>query len=114
MEYARTKDAQRYDFERASYFEDFLSEILKATHADGVNVIVAFAWSVMDNNEFESYEQQYGLQLVNRTAPGLPRTYKRSTFDYVDFFHSRFKPSGAAGVVQQAEDGQVTANGGKT
>ena len=39
--------------------------------------------------------------------------HKRSIFDYVDFFHSRFKPSGAAGVVQQAEDSQVTANGGK-
>ena len=99
-EYARTKDAKRYDFERASYFEDFVSEILKATHEDGVNVIAAFAWSIMDNNEFGSYEQRYGLQLVNRTVSGLSRTYKRSIKDYVDFFHSSFKPSGAAGMVQ--------------
>lgn len=76
-------------------------------------MIAALAWSIMDNNEFGSYEQQYRLQLVNRTAPRLSRTYKRSIFNYVDFFHSSFKPSGAAGMVQQAEDGQVTTNGGK-
>ena len=91
MEYARTVDAQRYDFERATYYERFLAETLKAMYVDGVNVVAAFAWSIMDNNEFGSYEQQYGLQLVNRTNAGLERTFKRSMFDYVDFFHQRVK-----------------------
>ena len=31
----------------------------------------------MNNNEFGRYEHQYGLQLVNRTASGVPRTHKR-------------------------------------
>lgn len=96
MESARTPDAQRYDYERARYYEGFLEEMLKAMYEDGVKVVGAFAWSIMDNNEFGSFEQQYGLQLVNRTLPGLPRRYKRSMFDYVDFFRGRVQgPSGS-------------------
>jgi len=30
-------------------------------HLDGVNVIGALAWNFVDNNEFESFENQYGL-----------------------------------------------------
>ena len=40
-----------------------------------------------DNNEFGSYDQQYGLQMVNRTNREFTRSYKRSLFDFVDFFH---------------------------
>jgi hypothetical protein len=40
-----------------------------------------------DNNEFGSYDQQYGLQMVNRTNGEFTRIYKRSLFDFVDFFH---------------------------
>lgn len=40
-----------------------------------------------DNDEFVSYLQQYGLQHVNRTNGEFTRSYKRSFFDYVDFFH---------------------------
>jgi hypothetical protein len=41
-----------------------------------------------DNNEFGQYDQQYGLQLVNRTNGEFTRSFKRSLFDYVDFFHT--------------------------
>lgn len=47
-----------------------------------------------DNNEFGSYDQQYGLQMVNRTNGEFTRSYKRSLFDYVDFFH-KFIESGS-------------------
>jgi hypothetical protein len=40
-----------------------------------------------DNKEFGQYDQQYGLQLVNRTNGEFTRSYKRSIFDFVDFFH---------------------------
>lgn len=83
----RTPDAQRYDLERSLYYQDFLQETLKAIHEDGVNVIGALAWSIMDNNEFGSYEEQYGMQTVNRTDGKFTRRYKRSMFDLVDFFH---------------------------
>ncbi|KAE8385666.1 glycoside hydrolase superfamily [Aspergillus alliaceus] len=86
LESNRTLDAQRYDLERTLYYQDFLTETLKAIHEDGINVIWALAWSLADNNEFGRYEEQYGLQTVNWTDGKFTRTYKRSLFDYVDFF----------------------------
>ncbi|XRM47531.1 hypothetical protein ABZX51_010502 [Aspergillus tubingensis] len=80
-------NAQRYDLERTLYYQDFLEEMLKAIHEDGVNVIGTLAWSYLDNNEFGSYANQYGMQSVNRTNGTWERRYKRSIFDYVDFFH---------------------------
>jgi beta-glucosidase/6-phospho-beta-glucosidase/beta-galactosidase len=84
----KSLDAQRYDLERTLYYQDFLHETLKAIHEDGINVIGALAWSFADNNEFGSFANQYGMQTVNRTDGAFTRHYKRSFFDYVDFFHS--------------------------
>ncbi|KAE8144486.1 glycoside hydrolase superfamily [Aspergillus avenaceus] len=86
LEANRTLDAQRYDLERTLYYQGFLTETLKSIHEDGVRVIGALAWSLADNNEFGSYAEQYGLQTVNRTDGIFTRTYKRSLFDYIDFF----------------------------
>ncbi len=87
MEYAETVVAQRYDLERTLYYQWFLREMLKSIYEDHVNVIGTLAWSFLDNDEFYSYLQQYGLQHVNRTNGEFTRSYKRSIFDYVDFFH---------------------------
>jgi beta-glucosidase/6-phospho-beta-glucosidase/beta-galactosidase len=83
---------QRYDLDRSLYYQDYLAEMLKAKYEDGVNVIGALAWSFVDNNEFGSYEQQFGMQAVNRTG-SFERTYRRSFFDYVDFFHQHVAQS---------------------
>ncbi|PYI14686.1 beta-glucosidase [Aspergillus violaceofuscus CBS 115571] len=83
----RSLNAQRYDLERTLYYHFFLREVLTAIHEDGINVIGALAWSVLDNDEFGSYANMYGLQTVNRTDGRFERHYKRSFFDYVDFFH---------------------------
>ncbi|PWY86011.1 beta-glucosidase [Aspergillus heteromorphus CBS 117.55] len=72
-------DAQRLDLERTLYYQDFLQEVLKAIHEDGVNVIGALAWSYLDNNEFGSYANHYR------------RRYKRSLFEYVGFFHDHIQ-----------------------
>lgn len=93
MEFARTVDAQRYDLERALYYSQFNTEMLKAIYLDNIKISAAFGWSIIDNNEFGSYQQQYGMQLVNRSSPRLERTYKRSMFDYVDFFKQRVDKS---------------------
>lgn len=82
----RSLDAQRYDLERTLYYQNFLQEMLKAIHEDGINVIGALAWSFVDNNEFGSFANQYGMQAVNRTDGKFTRNYKRSFFDFVDFF----------------------------
>ena len=81
-----TIPGQLYDLQRTLYYQTFLQEMLKAIHEDGVNVIGTIAWSFMDNNEFGSFANEYGMQHVDRTNGLLTRTYKRSFFDYVDFF----------------------------
>lgn len=87
----RSLDQQRYDLERTVNYQAFLAETLKAIHEDGVNVIGALAWSVMDTNEFGTFDSHFGLQTVNHTT--FERTYKRSLFDYVDFFHQHVRQS---------------------
>ncbi|KAL3462786.1 glycoside hydrolase superfamily [Aspergillus heterothallicus] len=77
-------DQQRFDLERSLYYYNFLTETINAIREDGVKVIGALAWSFVDINEFGDYAQQFGLQTVNRTT--FERTYKRSLFDFVDFF----------------------------
>ena len=79
-------DAQRYDLERSIYYRAFLTEVLRAVNEDGVNVMGALAWSFIETNEFGTFDSHYGLQTVNHTT--FERTYKRSAFDYVDFFHT--------------------------
>ena len=59
--------------------------MLKVVHWHGVNVVGALAWSFIETNEFGTFESHYGLQTVNHTS--FERAYKRSMFDYVDFFH---------------------------
>ncbi|KAJ5819203.1 beta-glucosidase [Penicillium riverlandense] len=85
----RALDAQRYDLERTIYYQAFLTEVLRAVHEDGVNVIGALAWSFIETNEFGTFDSHYGLQTLNHTT--FERTYKRSAFDYVDFFHDHVK-----------------------
>lgn len=79
---------QRFDLQRTLYYQWVLKEVLKAVYEDGVRVIGALAWSFVDNNEFGRYENQYGLQMVDRTDGRFTRRYKRSFFDFVDFFHT--------------------------
>lgn len=90
-EYFEALDAQRYDLERSLYYQAFLTEVLKAVNVDDVNVIGALAWSFVDTNEFGSFQDHYGLQTLNHST--LVRTYKRSAFDYVDFFHGHVESS---------------------
>jgi beta-glucosidase/6-phospho-beta-glucosidase/beta-galactosidase len=78
---------QLFDFERSMYYQNYLTEILHAIHSDNVNIIGALAWSWIDNNEFGNYNDHYGMQTVNRTDGLFTRHFKRSIFDFVDFFN---------------------------
>lgn len=90
-EYEQSLQVQQFDLDRSLYYQNFLTEMLHAVHADGVNMIGALAWSAFDNNEFGSYASQYGLQGVDRTDGKFERYYKRSLFDYVDFFNTHIE-----------------------
>ncbi|KAF7587723.1 hypothetical protein BBP40_006830 [Aspergillus hancockii] len=78
---------QLFDTPRSLYCLSFMSEILRAIHEDGVNVMGVLAWSYADNWEFGDYAQQFGLQVVNRTTQHW--FYKKSFFDLVDFVGAR-------------------------
>ena len=78
---------QEFDSPRSWYYQTYLNEGLKAIWEDGVNFIGAFAWSWADNWEFGDYDQQFGIQTVNRTTQA--RRYKKSFFDFVDFIERR-------------------------
>ncbi|KAI7349185.1 hypothetical protein KC336_g12980, partial [Hortaea werneckii] len=76
-----------FDTPRSIYYLSFLSETLKAIWEDGVEVVGAYAWSFADNWEFGDYDQHFGIQTVNRTTQ--ERAFKKSFFDFVDFFKAR-------------------------
>lgn len=78
--------SQLDDLPRSLYYEAFLTEILNCIHEDGINIIGAIGWSMLDNWEFGSFDQHFGMQVVDRNT--MQRYYKRSMFDYIDFFHS--------------------------
>ncbi|CUM51550.1 unnamed protein product [Debaryomyces tyrocola] len=78
---------QLYDLNRSIYYRSFMQEILHAIHYDQIPVIGALAWSFADNWEFGDYDQQFGLQVVNRTTQ--ERYYKKSFFDIIQYFNDR-------------------------
>lgn len=78
---------QLFDTARSIYYRSFMEAIAQAINLDKVNVIGALAWSFADNWEFGDYEQQFGLQVVNRTTQ--ERFYKKSFFDLVKYVNDR-------------------------
>jgi beta-glucosidase/6-phospho-beta-glucosidase/beta-galactosidase len=78
---------REFDSPRSWCYQTYLNEGLKAIWEDGVQFIGAFAWSWADNWEFGDFEQQFGIQTVNRKTQ--VRRYKKSFFDFVDFIESR-------------------------
>ncbi|KAE8365577.1 glycoside hydrolase superfamily [Aspergillus caelatus] len=78
---------QLFDSPRSQYYLAYMSEVLKAIHEDNVPVKGVYAWSFVDNWEFGGYDQQFGMQTVNRTTQ--ERHYKKSFFDLVDFMKAR-------------------------
>lgn len=78
---------QLFDLDRSIYYRSFMDAILNAVNLDGVDVMGALAWSFADNWEFGDYNQQFGLQVVNRTTQ--ERFYKKSFFDLVKYVQDR-------------------------
>nr|AAC49036.1 beta-glucosidase [Nakazawaea wickerhamii]prf//2107160A beta-glucosidase [Nakazawaea wickerhamii] len=76
---------QVQDLDRSIYYRSFLTAALEASQYDGVEIMGALAWSFADNWEFGDYNQQFGLQVVNRTTQ--ERFYKKSFFDFVGFIN---------------------------
>ncbi|KAH9218741.1 glycoside hydrolase superfamily [Leptodontidium sp. 2 PMI_412] len=73
-----------YDPIRSSYYRDYMQAILMAI-SEGVNVVGALAWSIVDNLEWSAgYQDKFGVQYVNLTTQ--ERSYKASFFEFVHAF----------------------------
>ena len=72
------------DLARSAYYHDYLRAILIA-RSEGVNVVGALGWSIVDNLEWQQgFSVKFGMQYVNLTTQ--ERYYKRSFFEFVDVF----------------------------
>ncbi|KAJ7779243.1 glycoside hydrolase family 1 protein, partial [Mycena metata] len=78
------------DVTRTNYFMTYLGQILLAIHEDGVPIMGAFAWAMVDNAEWNSgLSAKFGIQYVNYTT--LERSYKRSALALSEFFQAHLQ-----------------------
>ncbi|XP_016391038.1 cytosolic beta-glucosidase isoform X2 [Sinocyclocheilus rhinocerous] len=71
------------DTDRCQFYQDTLQEVGKAISQDRVNVKGYFAWSLLDNFEWnDGYSVRFGLFHVDFSAPELKRTIYGSGREY--------------------------------
>ncbi|XP_032513180.2 myrosinase 1-like [Danaus plexippus] len=78
------------DYSRVSYFNNYLEQLLLAIHEDGCNVSGYFAWTLMDDFEWnDGYKVKFGLFHVDFNSPGKERTPKLSALNYGEIVRTR-------------------------
>ncbi|KAK9885204.1 hypothetical protein WA026_010709 [Henosepilachna vigintioctopunctata] len=78
------------DNERVRYITQYLSELLKAIHEDGCNVIGYAYWTILDNFEWLSgFSTKFGLVQVDFQASNRTRTPRKSYEVYKKIISSR-------------------------
>ncbi|XP_072945303.1 myrosinase 1-like isoform X2 [Epargyreus clarus] len=83
-----------HDDARVSYYSHYLNALLHAIHEDNSSVIGYFAWSLMDNFEWDDgYVSRFGLYLVDFKSPNKTRTAKDSARLYASVVSSRGLPA---------------------
>nr|BAI50021.1 beta-glucosidase [Nasutitermes takasagoensis] len=81
------------DTNRVLYYTEYMKEMLKAIHIDGVNVVGYTAWSLIDNFEWlQGYTEKFGVYEVNFDDPSRPRTPKESAKVLTEIFNTRKIP----------------------
>ncbi|CAH2991643.1 unnamed protein product [Chilo suppressalis] len=78
------------DFVRVSYFNKYLYQLLLAVNIDRCNVIGYFAWTLMDDFEWnDGYVTKFGLFHVDYESPDRTRTPKLSAANYGQIVRTR-------------------------
>ncbi|CAB3236893.1 unnamed protein product [Arctia plantaginis] len=78
------------DYERVSFFNDYLYQLLLAIHQDHCNVKGYFAWTLMDDFEWsDGYVPKFGLYKVDFDSPNKTRTPKLSAKNYEHIARTR-------------------------
>ncbi|KAJ0178871.1 hypothetical protein K1T71_005646 [Dendrolimus kikuchii] len=83
-------NGQLNDYDRVSYYNKYLYQLLLAIHEDGCNVKGYFAWTLMDDFEWNAgYTTKFGLYKVDFTSPNRTRTPKLSALNYAEIVRTR-------------------------
>ncbi|XP_028026026.1 myrosinase 1-like [Bombyx mandarina] len=81
---------QLKDYDRISYFNKYLYQLLLAIHEDNCNIIGYFAWTLMDDFEWsDGYLSKFGLYKVDFDSPERTRTPKLSVSSYRNIVQTR-------------------------
>merc|ERR1719187_571397 len=71
------------DLHRVYYYKHYINQLLKAVVLDGTPVKGYYAWSILDNFEWDrGFTEKFGLISVNFTDEGRARTVKHSGIYY--------------------------------
>ncbi|CAK1546135.1 unnamed protein product [Leptosia nina] len=78
------------DYERVSYYNRYLEQLLLAIHEDGCHVAGYFAWTLMDDFEWtDGYAVKFGLFHVDFKSPDKTRTPKLSALNYREIVQTK-------------------------
>ncbi|XP_045494355.1 myrosinase 1-like [Colias croceus] len=78
------------DYERVSYYNRYLEQLLLAMHEDGCNIAGYFAWTLMDDFEWsDGYRVKFGLFHVDFKSPEKTRTPKLSAINFREIVRTR-------------------------
>ena len=79
-----TREQYLHDTTRVQFYKGYLAELKKAID-DGANVAGYFAWSLLDNFEWQSgYTSKFGIVYVDFSTPKLERHPKASAYWFRD------------------------------
>ncbi|PSN48334.1 hypothetical protein C0J52_03416 [Blattella germanica] len=86
-------DGKLADTGRIHYYITYLTEMLKAVHEDGCNVIGFCASSLLDNFEWNrGFSEKFGLFGVDFSDVNRPRIAKDSSYVYAEIIRTRQIP----------------------
>lgn len=95
---------------RAIYFTDYVGQMVKAIHEDGINVRGYMAWSLMDNFEWaEGYETRFGCVYVDYET--MERKPKKSARVVKELFEGLCGKNEALYESVKRRDGRENMNG---
>uniref|UniRef100_A0A2A4IUI6 Beta-glucosidase n=1 Tax=Heliothis virescens TaxID=7102 RepID=A0A2A4IUI6_HELVI len=85
-----TDEGQTEDYDRISYYNNYLYQVLLAINEDGCNVKGYFGWSLLDTFEWNyGYTVTFGLFKVDFNSPNKTRTPKLSAYNYANIVRTR-------------------------
>jgi len=107
---ADDSDGGRYDPGRLNYYAQYLSEAHKALHEDGVALKGMYAWSLMDNYEWErGYLERFGVVFTDFQFGQDPNSPNPDTPVYNPFSDSFDGPCGVACATSQIPDPSLSS-----